>query len=110
MEHLVELTGNEFFITELFKSNSNEQVLSTVFEKTKFVNHMIIKEVLSKPKIQETFVFDLIKEYTKTNKNLTQLITTTNLLDSKFNSIIDFVMEIFLIQSTLHLLVLNNLN
>lgn len=95
LEHLVELTGNEFFITELFKSNSNEQVLSTVFEKTKFVNHMIIKEVLSKPKIQETFVFDLIKEYTKTNKNLTQLITTTNLLDSKFNSIIDFVMEIF---------------
>ena len=95
LEYLIDIMCNEFFITELFKSNSNEQVLSTVFEKTKFVNHTIIKEVLSKSKIQETFIMDLMKEYTKTNKNLTQIITATNLLDSKFNSIIDYVMEIF---------------
>lgn len=95
LEYLTELECNEFFIYQLFKSNSNEQVLSTVFEKTKFVNHTIIKEVLNKTKIQETFVLDLIKEYSKTNKNLTQIITATNLLDSKFNSIIDYVMEIF---------------
>lgn len=94
LEYLTELECNEFFITELFKSNSNEQVLSTVFDRTKFVNHIIIKEVLNK-KIPETFVLDLIKEYTKTNKNLTQIITTTNLLDTKFNSCIDYVMEIF---------------
>jgi hypothetical protein len=95
LEYLTELECNEFFITELFKSNSNEQVLSIVFNRTKFVNHGIIKEVLNKTKIQETFALDLIKEYTKTNKNLTQIITATNLLDSKFNSCIDFVMEIF---------------
>jgi hypothetical protein len=95
LEHLIELNSNEFFISQLFKSNSNEQVLSSIFERTKFVNHTIIKEVLNKTKIQETFVLDLIKEYTKTNKNLTQIITATNLLDTKFNSTIDYVMEIF---------------
>lgn len=95
LEHLTELRGNEFFITELFKHNTNEQVLFSIFKETKFVNHTIIKEVLNKTKIPETFILDLIKEYTKTNKNLTQLITTTNLLDTKFNSCIDYVMEIF---------------
>jgi hypothetical protein len=95
LNHLKELGCNEFFITELFKSNSNEQVLFHVFEETKFVNHTIIKEILSKTKISETFVLNLIKEYTKTNKNLTQIITTTNLLDTKFNSCIDYAMEIF---------------
>lgn len=95
LDYLTDLDTNEFFITELYKSNSNQQVLSTIFERTKFVNHPIIKEVLNKTKIQETFVLDLIKEYTKINKNLTQIITSTNLLDTKFNSIIDYVMEIF---------------
>lgn len=95
LEYLVEMEKNEFFITELFRNNFNQEVLSAVFEKTKFVNHTMIKDVLSKPKITETFVFDLIKEYVKTNKNMLQIITTTNLLDSKFNSTINFVMEIF---------------
>ena len=95
LEHLEEIESNEFFITELFKNNYNQEVLSTVFNKTKFVNFPMIKEVLEKPKITETFVFDLIKEYLKTNKNPTQIITTTNLLNTKFTSIINYVIEKF---------------
>lgn len=95
LEHLMEISSNEFFIVELYKSNSNHEVLTNIFARTKFVNHVIIKEVLLKPKIMETFILDLIKEYVKTNKNIIQIITATNLLDSKYNSTINFVMDIF---------------
>lgn len=95
LEYLSEMKTNEFFITNVFKYNFNFQVLSTIFDKTKFVNFQIIKEALSKPKITETFLLELIKTYTYTNKNTIQIITTTNLLDTKFTTVIDYVMELF---------------
>jgi len=95
LEYLEEMKSNEFFITELFKHNYNLDVLSTVFYKTKFVNFVMIKELISKPKITESFVLDMVKTYTITNKNQIQIITTTNLLDTKFNMVIDYCMELF---------------
>jgi hypothetical protein len=97
LEYLSVMELNEYFITELYKNNFNLPVLYAIFDKTKFVNFSIIKDVLTKPKVSETFALEIIKTYTLTNanKNLTQLITTTNLLDSKFTTIIDYVMELF---------------
>ncbi len=95
LEFLGELESNEYFITELFRHNFNQSVLSSIFYKTKFVNFDMIKNILSKPKISETLILDMIKAYTSTNKNTTQIVTTTNLLDTKFNQIIDYVMELF---------------
>ena len=95
LEYLVEMETNDFFITELFKHNYNLLSLTTIFYKTKYVNFQIIKEALTKPKITEIFLLDLIKTYTNINKNTTQLITTTTLLDTKFTSVIDYVMKLF---------------
>lgn len=95
LDYLEEMKSNEFFITELFRHNYNPEVLSTIFYKTKFVNFVIIKETLSKPKITESFVIDMIKTYNLINKNQIQIITTTNLLDTKFNLVIDYCMELF---------------
>lgn len=95
LEFIEEIESNEFFISELFTYNFNLSVLSTIFYKTKFVNFRMIKEILLKPHVSETFVFDLIKTYTFTNKNTIQIITTTNLLDTKFNQVIDYVMKLF---------------
>lgn len=95
LEYLKEIESNEFFLIEVFKCNFNQTVLSTLFYKTKFVNFSMIKDALLKPKITETFVLDLIKTYTLINKNTIKIITTTNLLDTKFNLVIDYVMELF---------------
>lgn len=97
LKHLDDLikNKNEYFIIELFKNNFCCQVLSNVFEQTRFSNHQIIKEALLKPKIDELFILDLIKEYVKNNKNIVQIITSTNLLDTNFNNAIDYVLNEF---------------
>jgi hypothetical protein len=95
LEYLEEMYSNEYFITELFRHNFNHIVLSEIFYKTNFVNFSMIKDILLKSKITELFILDMVKAYTQINKNYIQIITTTNLLDTKFNRIIDYVMKLF---------------
>jgi hypothetical protein len=56
---------------------------------------MMIKEILSKPKLSEDFLLKLISDYTQSNKNYMNLLIYTEILESKYTNTIDHVMNLF---------------
>ena len=94
------------FMIDLFKYNNNIQVLehayskqstdynkqSTDYNKQQF---LIIKEYLIKSKADENFLMKLIENYLMNATNMIQIITTTNLLETKFEMVKQHVMNIF---------------
>lgn len=89
------------FMTDLFKCNNVSEVLehayskqSSIYPKPQFA---FIKEYLLKPvlKVGEDFLIKLIQDYSKLTTNMIQILTTTNLLDSKFELAKQIVLDIF---------------
>jgi hypothetical protein len=87
---------NTNFMIDLFKYNFNPEVLSYSYLKYGLEPHILmIKEVISKPKIPETYILKLVQDYAISNKNTIPIITNTNLFDSNFEQAKEFVMELF---------------
>ena len=87
---------NQNFMIDLFKFNFNLEVLSFGYSKCSFEpNILMIKELIEKPKLNEEFLMEMLEAYTKTTKNMIPIITTTGLIDSKFENAKNYVMNIF---------------
>ncbi len=87
---------NTNFMIELFKYCSNLNILEKAYLKYNNVPHILmIKELLTKPNVTQDLVIKLVSDYTESNKNIIPIITTTNLLTTKFTNAINLIMEIF---------------
>ncbi len=96
IDHFSQSELNINFIIDLFKHNFNPEILFYTYTKYNAEPHILmIKEIITKPKISENFVLKLIQDYSVCNKNMVPIINTTNLLDSKFEEAKNFVMDLF---------------
>ena len=96
LEHFTQNDLDINFMTELFKFSHSIQVLQTAYEKfNSKPNFLMIKELLAKSNLQEDFLLTVIKDYTKTNKNVLQIITTTCILESEFAQVKEYLLELF---------------
>jgi hypothetical protein len=97
MEDLDYFSDSDFntnIIIDLFRFNFNTNVLEKAYEKYLSPPHItMIKEYLSKPKINEDFLLKLISNYTSANKNYINLILSTNILETNYTHTIDFIMD-----------------
>ena len=81
---------------DLFKFNFNLEVLSLGYSKCPFEPHILmIKELIGKPKLTEEFLMEMLEAYTKTTKNMIPIITTTELIDSRFENAKNYIMNLF---------------
>jgi hypothetical protein len=87
------------FMADLFKYNIDSEVLQYAYNKQSpqypKPQFLFIKEYITKPKLNENFLLNLIKDYTKNTTNMIQILTTTDLLDTKFETSKKFVLNIF---------------
>ena len=73
-------------------------VLEKTYTKYKHEPHfLMIKELLLKQKIPEEFILKLVQDYSKNNKNMLQIITTTNILDTEYHQVLNYIMDLFYI-------------
>lgn len=103
LEHFTESDTNTNlnFMTDLFRFNFNQDVLEKTYGKYLLPPHItIIKELVAKPKISEDFLIKLISDYTSTNKNYINLLITTNLLETKYTVAINYIMDLFYLDSS----------
>lgn len=87
------------FMTDLFKYNNDITVLECAYSKQS-VDYIkpqfgFIKEYITKSKADENFLIKMIQDYLSITKNMIQILTTTNLLDTKFETAKQRVLEIF---------------
>ena len=87
------------FMTDLFKYNNDIAVLEHAYSKQS-VDYIkpqfgFIKEYMTKLKADENFLIKMIQDYLSITKNMIQILTTTNLLDTKFETAKQRVLEIF---------------
>ena len=95
LDYFSESEINLNFMIDLFKYNFNLDVLEKSYQKYLSTPHIsMIKELISKPKISEEFLLKLIYDYTKTNKNYINLLVTTNILETKFISGINYILNL----------------
>jgi len=87
------------FLTDLFKYNNDIQVLEYAYSKQSAdcikPQFVLIKEYMTKSKADENFLIKLIQDYLSITHNMIQILTTTNLLDTKFETTKQYVLEIF---------------
>lgn len=96
LEHFADFDFNTNFMIDLFRFNFNPNVLEKAYEKYLSPPHItMIKEYLSKPKLNEDFLLKLILDYTETNKNYINLLITTEILETKQTQAINYIMDLF---------------
>jgi hypothetical protein len=96
LDYFTDSDFNLNFMMDLFKFNSNQDVLQKAYGKYLSPPHiMMIKELLSKSKLSEEFLLKLILDYTEVNKNYIGLIVSTCILETKYTSTIDYIMNLF---------------
>jgi hypothetical protein len=87
------------FMTDLFKYNNDIAVLERAYSKqsTDYIKPQFgfIKEYMTKSKADENFLIKLIQDYLLITTNMIQILTTTNLQDTKFETVKQYVLEIF---------------
>lgn len=87
------------FMADLFKCNNDIAVLEHAYFKqsTDYIKPQFgfIKEYMTKSKADENFIIKMIQDYLAITKNMTQILTTTDLLDTKFETVKQYVLEIF---------------
>lgn len=96
LEHFTDLDFNTNFMIDIFKFNFNLNVLQKAYQKYLSPPHInMIKEYLSKPKLNEDFLLKLISDYTSTNKNYINLLIFTGILETIYTKSINYIMELF---------------
>ena len=98
LKHFSNYDINTNFMIDLFKYSISLQVLKYAYMMyTNSPHILMIKEFIAKPTMTESenFLLELLTDYTKTNKNVLQIITTTVLMVSKYDKAKDFIMDIF---------------
>jgi hypothetical protein len=96
LEHFTSDDLGQNFMIELFKFNFNLEVISGAYDKYSNGPHVLmIKELVTKPKLQEDFLVKILQDYTKLTKNMIPIIMTTELMDSGFDSAKQLVMNLF---------------
>lgn len=96
LEHFTDLDFNTNFMIDIFKFNFNLNVLQKAYQKYLSPPHInMIKEYLSKPKLNEDFLLKLISDYTSTNKNYINLLIFTGILETVYTKSINYIMELF---------------
>lgn len=96
LEHFADLDFNTNFMIDLFRFNFNLNVLQKAYQKYLSPPHInMIKEYLSKPKLDEDFLLKLISDYTTTNKNYINLLIFTGILETVYTESINYIMDLF---------------
>lgn len=87
------------FMADLFKYNNDITVLEHAYSKqsTNYIKpqFVFIKEYMTKSKANENFIIKMIQDYLLITKNMIQILTITNLLETKFETAKQYVLEIF---------------
>lgn len=96
LNHFSNIDFNTNFMIDLFRFNFNLNVLQKAYEKYLSPPHIImIKEYISKPKINEDFLLKLISDFTSTNKNYINLLIFTGILETVYIESINYIMNLF---------------
>jgi hypothetical protein len=96
LEHFSDTELNQNFIIDLFRFNFNHTVLEKAYSKYLADPHInMIKELVTKPKLSEDFLLKLVSDYVQTNKNYINFIITTNILETNYSKVIDYLMNLF---------------
>lgn len=99
LDYFAPLELKSDFMADLFKYNNDITVLEHAYSKQS-VDYIkpqfgFIKEYITKSKADENFLIKMIQDYLLTTKNMIQILTTTNLLDTKLETVKQYVLEIF---------------
>lgn len=96
LDYFTQQETNTNFMIDLFKYSFSFPVLQKAYLLYSDTPHILmIKEIVSKPNLPEDFLLKLLLDYTENNKNVIPIITTTNLLTSKYHQAINLIMGIF---------------
>lgn len=94
------------FMVDLFKYNNDITVLEHAYSKQSadYIKPQFgfIKEYITKSKADENFLIKMIQDYLTITKNMIQILTTTNLLDTTFKTAKQYVLEIFFNPANTH--------
>jgi hypothetical protein len=105
LENFADYDFNTNFIIDLFKFNFNISVLEKAYQKYLLPpNVLMIKELVTKPKISENFLLLLISDYINSNKikktNYINLLISTEILETKYTHVINYIMDLFYTEPT----------
>lgn len=99
IDHIKENDFQLNFIVELFKYNYNFDILNYAYkiwtQRNNHIHFLMLSELIKKPKLKEDLLMTYLLDFTEHTKNMNSLIMNTQILKLKFNTAINYILDIF---------------